>query len=191
MPRLNLIIIGHDAQPYQLPVERKLTTIGRGADNDIIINSNSASSQHCAMKRVPGGFILEDLGSTNGLKIGESLYSVIDLVDGMTINIGADAALEIEISEEEQAEFEKETFQSHQQITAPKTQPLQQEAPKLTPPKVPTRVIPQYQAKKSEPSVLLFLLLVIVALLGGIGFRHYQNISAPAEAPVEETKAAK
>lgn len=180
MPRINLIISGESAQPYKLPVERELTTIGRDSSNDIVIDSSSASSKHCVMKRVTGGFILEDLDSTNGLKVDGTLHSSIKLNEGITVYIGADAVLEISFGEDELLKFQEEIAQSQILQEAP-AKPATPAAPQLK---------PQYQPKKNEPSVFLFLFLAILALLGGIAFRHYQNITAANKAATEETQSA-
>lgn len=43
-------------------------TIGKGEDNNIILaDDNSVSTEHCVIKRVLGGYIIKDLGSSNGI----------------------------------------------------------------------------------------------------------------------------
>ena len=42
--------------------------MGRGSDNDIVIDSGSVSGSHAEMRRIEGGYELVDLGSTNGIK---------------------------------------------------------------------------------------------------------------------------
>ena len=185
MPRLILSVTGTPDQPFQLPVDRELTTIGRSAENDIVINSSSASTQHCILKRVTGGFTLEDLHSTNGLMVENQRIAIIPLTDGMTISIGDEATIQISFTEDELAVFSEEKLAT--QPPAPtKEQLLSQRVPAKSPLKTPQ----PYQPKQESSSTFLFLLLAIVALLGGIGFRHYQNISAPAEAPTQESKVA-
>lgn len=126
MPRIIISEPGKSPQPYRLKLTREETKIGRGADNDIIIEAGSASTHHCAMKRVSGGFILEDLQSTNGIKIEGTRFDVIDLVDGITIHIGDDVTLDFTLSDEEQAELSTESFSSHQRQLLP---PVKEHAP--------------------------------------------------------------
>ena len=45
---------------------KKLITIGRGADNDIVINHPQVSSRHALLHNVGGRLFIEDRGSANG-----------------------------------------------------------------------------------------------------------------------------
>lgn len=183
MPRLTLLLPEKNAQPYKLPLERELTRIGRDAANDIVIDSSSVSSYHCEMKRVLGGFILQDLGSTNGLKVDDSLRKMVELHDGSVVKIG-DATVEFSFSEEELATLKEESLP-----TAPADESAElpaievQNAPSLASPGPDTA-----QEFESEPSnssnALVYLILVLLALAVGVGIRYYQDVaSAKAEIP--------
>ncbi len=78
MPRITISELGKTPQPYSLKKDRKTTKIGRASDNDVILSTGSASTYHCVMKCVEGRFILEDNSSTNGIKLEDSRYSIID-----------------------------------------------------------------------------------------------------------------
>jgi len=67
MPRVTISVPDKTPQPYRFELEREFINIGRGGDNDIIIDNASISTQHCMIERVEGGYILRDNGSTNGL----------------------------------------------------------------------------------------------------------------------------
>ena len=45
---------------------REVSTIGRDVTNEIVIGDAEISRQHARLTRTPGGYVLEDLGSTNG-----------------------------------------------------------------------------------------------------------------------------
>lgn len=45
---------------------REVSTIGRDVTNDIVVGDAEVSRQHARLTRTPGGYVLEDLGSTNG-----------------------------------------------------------------------------------------------------------------------------
>ena len=128
MPRIIITEPGKSPQPYRLNMDRDASRIGRGADNDIQIEAGSASTNHCVMKRVPGGFILEDLGSTNGIKLGDTLYSIVDLTDGSEVKIGGDVIFEFTLSEDEITTLESEEFESQQQAKLPKIKEAVEEA---------------------------------------------------------------
>jgi len=119
MPKITITEPDKTPQPYRLKLDRSVTKIGRAQDNDVIISDGSASSRHCEIKRVEGGFILADSGSTNGIKYRDIKYSVIDLTDGLTIQIGDHIDLEFTLSEEEIAELSTENFESHQTASFP------------------------------------------------------------------------
>ena len=40
--------------------------IGRASGCDLVVNLPEVSSRHCALTETPQGFVLEDLGSSNG-----------------------------------------------------------------------------------------------------------------------------
>jgi pSer/pThr/pTyr-binding forkhead associated (FHA) protein len=44
----------------------RVWVIGGGAACDIVVDSPTVSARHCRLTETPGGFLLEDLGSTNG-----------------------------------------------------------------------------------------------------------------------------
>tara|TARA_B110000879_G_scaffold48569_1_gene68499 strand:+ start:40560 stop:41240 length:681 start_codon:yes stop_codon:yes gene_type:complete len=121
MPRIIITEPGKTPQPYRLKTDRIITKIGRGEDNDIIITTGSASTYHCKMKRIEGGFILADNNSTNGIKHGNTQYSVIDLADGITVQIGDDINMEFTLSEDEKDILAHEDFEPQQKASFPKS----------------------------------------------------------------------
>ena len=64
MLRLQIIEEGHP--PRLVTFNRDAITIGRTDACDLQLTGKGVSSQHCRITRIPGGFRLEDLGSTNG-----------------------------------------------------------------------------------------------------------------------------
>ena len=65
------------------------TTVGRSADNAVVIDDSAASSRHCAVRPGAAGFELEDFGSTNGTFVnGERISGRRALADGDSIRIG-------------------------------------------------------------------------------------------------------
>jgi predicted component of type VI protein secretion system len=45
---------------------KEVSLIGRDVTNDVVIGDAEVSRQHARVTRTPGGYVLEDLGSTNG-----------------------------------------------------------------------------------------------------------------------------
>lgn len=124
MPRIIITEPGKTPQPYRLKTDRIVTKIGRASDNDIIITAGSASTYHCKIKRVEGGFILVDNNSTNGIKHEDTSYSIIDLEDGMTVQIGDDIDMDFNLSDDEQETLSSEDFEPQQRASFPKPQSL-------------------------------------------------------------------
>lgn len=67
MAKLILSLDGAPIQEYLLSKERM--TIGRRADNDIVINNLAVSSLHAAIITIGHDSFMEDLDSTNGLAV--------------------------------------------------------------------------------------------------------------------------
>ena len=122
MPRVCITVTGKNSQPYRFSLERKIVRLGRAADNDIIIDCPSVSSHHCEMRRVSGGYILQDLDSTNGIKIDGARMEVIDLENDMEVTVG-DADLDFELTSEELAELGDEDHSSHNKPKLPPVAP--------------------------------------------------------------------
>jgi predicted component of type VI protein secretion system len=72
---------------YELTKE--VSVIGRDVSNDIVVGDAEVSRQHARLTRTPGGFVLEDLGSTNGTFVsGERLVAPRVLNPGDLIALG-------------------------------------------------------------------------------------------------------
>ena len=61
--------------------------IGRAANADIRIDDANVSRQHAAIERIGSIYYLVDLGSTNGVYVGDDRVTRRALVDGDTITI--------------------------------------------------------------------------------------------------------
>ena len=84
-----------------VPLVKDRTTIGRAADADITLaEDGTASRLHSAIERYQGGWVLRDLGSTNGTFLnGERLAGDRPLCSGDEVRIGASVFLFQAVSE--------------------------------------------------------------------------------------------
>jgi pSer/pThr/pTyr-binding forkhead associated (FHA) protein len=51
-------------------MEGTRTRIGRAAENDVVLPDPGVSRFHAEIERLPEGYVLRDLGSTNGTLVG-------------------------------------------------------------------------------------------------------------------------
>jgi len=65
------------------------TTLGRAADNSICLDDKAVSAHHAVIQEMPnGGYLLEDLGTTNGTLVGGALVQNRELCEGDKISLG-------------------------------------------------------------------------------------------------------
>jgi len=113
MPRVKVTIPDKTSQPYRFNLDHEKVRIGRSGDCDIVIDTPSVSGLHATMERIPGGYILKDQGSTNGITLDDKLMKVIDLNNGDDVKVG-DASFDYLLSVEEQDELDTENFVPHE-----------------------------------------------------------------------------
>jgi pSer/pThr/pTyr-binding forkhead associated (FHA) protein len=107
MPRVTITIADRNPQPYRFQLDRMKVNMGRGSDNDIVIDDGSASVRHAVMERIDGGYQLRDLGSTNGIKLDGEKHEIIPLRHGLSVKIG-DVAFDFTLTEEEREALARE-----------------------------------------------------------------------------------
>ena len=54
------------------PLTAQPVLFGRSPECTIVINDTNVSRRHCEIKPIAAGFVISDLGSTNGTKINAS-----------------------------------------------------------------------------------------------------------------------
>jgi hypothetical protein len=69
-------------------VEAARTTLGRALDNDIVIADNRVSRYHAEIAQQPPGYVVRDLGSTNGTSLAGRPVARDQLCDGDVISLG-------------------------------------------------------------------------------------------------------
>jgi pSer/pThr/pTyr-binding forkhead associated (FHA) protein len=62
--------------------------LGRAPSNDIVIDHPTGSAQHARLTKLPSGYRLKDLESTNGTQINGVSISDAQLKDGAEIRFG-------------------------------------------------------------------------------------------------------
>lgn len=171
MPRVTLHIPGLAPQPYRFSVDREVLTMGRGPDNDIVIDSGSVSVLHSEIQRVPGGYQLRDLESTNGITLDGYRESVIDLRPGLDIKLG-EVTLEYAFAEGDAEVFIMEIEQPR---PLPITQRLYPDTRQYQEPEVE---IIEVEASNGAGRFLLVAVLVFAAFAGGLAWRFQKETGA-------------
>ncbi|MBN2257123.1 MAG: FHA domain-containing protein [Anaerolineaceae bacterium] len=134
------------------PLQADELFIGRDVGNDIVINDAEISRRHSRLAIQAGGYILEDLGSTNGTAVnGERLTSRHVMRVGEVISLGEHVALVFEsVADDKEATVvgqrtvRKPTPESGQVTPAPARPEVsvrQSAAPVVTKKKFPTWLI--------------------------------------------------
>ncbi|MDB4142487.1 FHA domain-containing protein [Akkermansiaceae bacterium] len=170
MPRVSITIPGKNSQPYRFKLDRNKVTIGRSADNDIVIDDTSVSSTHCTMDRVDGGYILRDKNSTNGISLDTDGMEVIDLRNGDDVKVG-DVQFEYTLSDDELDSLDDEDFKALEKKKLPKGPPPQPKAKAKAQPSAPRPLTPQPLASNNSGGGMLSfgtVVIGIVALLAGL-----------------------
>lgn len=193
MPRVIITVPEKNAQPYRFPLDREVVTIGRASENDIAIDSGSVSTSHAEMRRTTNGYVLTDVGSTNGIKLNGEHIKVVPLHSGMTVHIG-DVSFNFVLSDEELETIAKENSPDLPKIESKRELPPSPEKP-LPPPPSYAQVAPHEGG--FGPS-LMFLILAAAAFSAGLYFRYQketggdliQAIKAHAEAKPGPVKSA-
>ncbi|MDE0836376.1 MAG: FHA domain-containing protein [Akkermansiaceae bacterium] len=177
MPRVIITVPEKNAQPYRFKLDRKVVSLGRGSDNDIVIDSDSVSGKHAEMHRVEGGYELADLGSTNGIKYDGTRQRVLSLRSGMSLRLGG-VVFDFTLSEEE-----LETLGREKPVKeSPVTKEELASSPKSTDVPSAKRSAPRKQLVAPKPvssgaifgMILLFLVLAAGAFYAGLEIRHHK-----------------
>jgi pSer/pThr/pTyr-binding forkhead associated (FHA) protein len=88
MPRLRIAAgAGGAAAPREITLGDRLT-IGRVEGVDLVLDDKGCSRRHCEIVKEAAGFVLRDLGSSNGTQVNGEKVTERTLADGDTIRIG-------------------------------------------------------------------------------------------------------
>ena len=98
-----------DQEPLQLDLDGyEQVSIGRGPDNDIVLDHVSMSGTHATIFNLGGAFQIQDLGSTNGTYLNGEAISEGVLSHGSRVNFGSVEA----VYQDEAAVGESDSFVS-------------------------------------------------------------------------------
>jgi hypothetical protein len=83
-----LVVVDGDGARPEWELDRDRMVIGRLAGSEIEVRDAGASRRHAEVRRQDGGWVVADLGSTNGTLVNESKITEHTLKEGDRITIG-------------------------------------------------------------------------------------------------------
>lgn len=78
-----------DGSDQKIILTKPVSSVGRDAQNDVVINDESVSGHHAEIRLEDGRHILKDLGSTNGLRVNGERAMESVLNDGDLLRFGS------------------------------------------------------------------------------------------------------
>ena len=87
-----------------IDLTKEVSMMGRDVTNDVVLGDAEISRQHARLTRTPAGFVLEDLGSTNGTFVnGDRLAAPRVLNAGDLLGLGENVTLTFDATSQESA----------------------------------------------------------------------------------------
>lgn len=86
-PAGQLILLQEGERRQIFPLTKKVTTVGRMPDNDLVLNKTSISRHHAEIERRGDHYYIRDLDSTNGTLVNDRRVKRKKLQDGDRVTI--------------------------------------------------------------------------------------------------------
>jgi hypothetical protein len=83
-----IIVTSEESEPQTYQLDSDHIRIGRSSDNDLILPNRTCSRHHAEIVKEGDDYRIIDLGSTNGVKIGDERVQETELGHGSLIGIG-------------------------------------------------------------------------------------------------------
>jgi len=85
---LLLVVVSGSARGKRVKLGERLT-VGKAADNDLVLPDDTVSRHHCELERTALGIVVRDLGSTNHTRVGRTAVREAVVESGSTIVVGS------------------------------------------------------------------------------------------------------
>ncbi len=85
---LRLIVNPGTGNAWEIPLQAGVASLGRGPENNFVIEHSSVSSTHCQLTISDAGVVIKDLGSINGTFVNDEMVEEVLLVDGQAVRLG-------------------------------------------------------------------------------------------------------
>lgn len=111
-PVYDLVIREADGTEHRLVYDKDEVTIGRAAENDLVLPAGNVSGRHAKLVCRDGRFILADVGSTNGTFVNGLRIEGPTMVRGVDTIVIGPYALHFDDSDEAEVEIMIQTGSS-------------------------------------------------------------------------------
>lgn len=88
LQKAKLLIVSGSEQGREVVLDKDVFRIGAGPQNDLIVQDQAASRLHCEIQQREEGFLLRDLGSTNGTTVQGVRVCEVYLTEGVEFQAG-------------------------------------------------------------------------------------------------------
>jgi transcriptional regulator with GAF, ATPase, and Fis domain len=88
LSRCALTVLSGPERGHERMIDRDLFRIGKAPENDFVLSDGTVSRAHCEIVREPKGYLLRDLGSTNGTLLDGAEIKEAWLKPGAVITVG-------------------------------------------------------------------------------------------------------
>lgn len=204
-PISNRLVVRTGPNPGMVfDLTKEITTLGRDVANDIVIGDPEVSRQHSRITRTPGGYVVEDMGSTNGTFVNsERLAAPRVLREGDLIGLSEKVTLTFEALtpgvEETMVSQAEEPQRYAPTMREPAPMPVSSVPPSVAPvtpsaapppvmpaatPPAPPQPVAEEQPRKRSSWILagcgcLVIIAILVAVLWYMDAYHPDILYAP------------
>jgi len=88
LPRCKLLVLSGGQRGQEALMQGEVFRIGKSAKNDLVLDDETVSRAHCEILREARGFLIRDLGSTNGTLLDGAEVREAYLKPGAVITVG-------------------------------------------------------------------------------------------------------
>lgn len=151
-----LTVMDGPLKGQRVSLDQPLTRVGRREGNDWVLQDASVSGSHCEVERAAGGFLIRDLGSTNGTKVNSEPVKDKSLFRNDIIQIG-EVPVMLEGDDVPQTALNEASPIPRTTIIIPPKPPSTIDTPKV--------FVKKSNSNKIWTAVIVILVLVIVGFL--------------------------
>jgi transcriptional regulator with GAF, ATPase, and Fis domain len=88
LSRCALVVLSGGSRGVERTIDADTFRIGKSADNDLVLGDDTVSRNHCEVVRDERGFLVRDLGSTNGTRLDGAEIREAYLTPGSVLTVG-------------------------------------------------------------------------------------------------------